>query len=93
MYTIRRKLNFWNIKKSKVKLVLFINFIIVDGQVSNETLSKEISLLRKKLDGEQESYRASVKAWESSQNQMRTKLEDFRAREQEAQNRSESSLS
>ena len=44
-----------------------------------------MALLRKKLDSEQESYRGAVKAWESSQNQLRIQVEQLRANENDAQ--------
>ena len=56
-------------------------------QSSNDKLTKELSLLRKKHDMEQESYRDSVKAWEASQNQLRSQFEELRAAEGDAQSR------
>jgi hypothetical protein len=50
-------------------------------------LTKELSLLRKKLDAEQDSYRAAVTAWESSQNQLRAQVEQLRGCDLAAQTR------
>ena len=50
-------------------------------------MSKELSLLRKKLDQEQQSYRDAVKAWEASQSQLRTQVEELRASEAIAETR------
>ncbi len=48
-------------------------------------------MLRKKLDQEQQSYRDAVKAWEASQNQLRSQVEEVRAAEAAAQARFDSS--
>ena len=40
-----------------------------------EDLEKELGLLRKKLDQDQEQFRESVKAWEASSQELREKLE------------------
>lgn len=68
---------------------LTIGFLIVERtltiwhafQANNESLSKEVSLLRKKLDQEQQSYRDAVKAWEASQSRLRTQVEELRSTE------------
>ena len=44
----------------------------------NEDLSKEISLLRKKLEQEQDKYHKSVQSWESAQLELRSKVDTLR---------------
>ncbi|TRY63999.1 hypothetical protein TCAL_07159 [Tigriopus californicus] len=50
----------------------------------NEALEKELALLRKKLDGEEENYRSAVQAWEKAQSDLRLKLDEAMANEKEA---------
>ncbi len=51
----------------------------------NEDLEKEVNLLRKKIDTEQEEYKESVKAWEKSSQELRDKLEEAQKAERERQ--------
>ena len=44
----------------------------------NEDLTKEVNLLRKKLESEQESYHKSVQAWESAQLESRSKIDTLK---------------
>ena len=44
----------------------------------NEDLNKEVNLLRKKLESEQESYHKSVQAWESAQLESRSKIDTLK---------------
>ena len=44
----------------------------------NEDLSKEIGLLRKKLEQEQDKYHKSVQSWESAQLELRSKVDTLR---------------
>ena len=46
-----------------------------------EQLQKEVELLRRKADKEQEEYRESVRAWERTQNELREKADGAEARE------------
>lgn len=50
----------------------------------NEALEKEVALLRKKLDAEEENYKQAVQAWEKAQNDLRLKLDEAMANEKEA---------
>ena len=54
-------------------------------QNQNEDLTKEVSLLRKKLEHEQDSYHKSVKAWESAQLELRSKVDTLKDNETKAQ--------
>merc|ERR1712083_561205 len=47
-------------------------------QNQNEDLNKEVNLLRKKLESEQESYHKSVQAWESAQLESRSKIDTLK---------------
>ena len=47
-------------------------------QNQNEDLTKEVNLLRKKLESEQESYHKSVQAWESAQLESRSKIDTLK---------------
>ncbi len=51
----------------------------------NEDLEKEVGLLRKKIDSEQDEFRESVRAWEKSTQDLRDKLEEAQKVEKERQ--------
>jgi len=50
----------------------------------NENLQKEAELLRKRLEGEQDQYRDSVRAWEGTNRELREKVEAATAAEKAA---------
>ena len=47
-------------------------------QNQNEDLNKEVNLLRKKLEQEQDKYHKSVQSWESAQLELRSKVDTLR---------------
>jgi nucleoprotein TPR len=51
----------------------------------NDELEKEVALLRKKLEAEQEEFKKSVKAWEESGNELRAKIEEAHKVDKEKQ--------
>ena len=53
-------------------------------QNQNDDLTKEVALLKKKLENEQDSYHKSVQAWESSQLELRSKLDQLKESEASA---------
>ncbi|XP_040583624.1 nucleoprotein TPR [Lepeophtheirus salmonis] len=53
-------------------------------QNQNDGLSKEISLIQKKLVANSEAFRESVSAWENTQKELRTKLDEAASKETQA---------
>ena len=53
-------------------------------QNQNEDLTKEVSLLRKKLETAQESYHKSVQAWEAAELDLRSKNDTLKESEAKA---------
>ena len=58
-------------------------------QNQNEDLNKEINLLRKKIETEQDSYHKSVQAWEAAQLELRSKNDQLKESESEAKSQVE----
>ena len=53
-------------------------------QNEKDSLQKEVHLLRKKLDNEVESYKASVQAWEASERELRNEIQNMKTKECES---------